>query len=106
MEGSPDRIPEGFVDRAAFLKQVGIDSRTLTRWVGEHAVTPRYARRRGHRIQIFSREQVRFGRALKAILKQHHGELRLHEAVAIVRGRAARPVRPRDPSRSAPLDPP
>ena len=93
------------MDRASFLEEVDIDSRTLTRWVAEGAVTPRYRRRRGRLIQIFSRDQVRFGGGLKAILKQHHGQLRLHEAVAIVRGEAARPVRPRDPSSWVPLDP-
>jgi hypothetical protein len=103
--GFPDPIPEGFVDRPSFLKEVGIDSRTLTRWIGEGALQPRRTTRNSRVIQIFSRDNVRFGSALKVILKQHHGQLELHEAVAIVRGEAARPVVPRDPSSSAPLDP-
>ena len=103
--GSSDPMPEGFVDRVEFLAKVGIDSRTLTRWIREGVVNPQGRPKDGRRIQIFSDKEVSFARAVRLIQKQHHGQLNLRDAVAIVRGEAARPASPRDPTSSTPLGP-
>lgn len=75
------------LDRPAYLEVVGIASRTLTRWVVEgHLVPTRGRSGRGRHIYLFSKEQVRFGRALEAFLRTRKGEMQLADAVAVVRG--------------------
>ena len=82
-EGPAAPVGDRF-DRAAFLTEVGINSRTLTRWISEGVIVPvaPHGHTRGR--QAFTREQARFARGLAALLQRYKGRLRLEDAVAIV----------------------
>jgi hypothetical protein len=69
------RPPEQSVSRSEYCDLVGINERTLRRWINEGVVA----------LPLHQRD-VSFGRGVRALLQQYHGSLRLAHAVAIVRG--------------------
>lgn len=99
--GAPFRpLPGGDVDRKRFLKEVGIESRTLTRWTNEGVIIPARVTPGARGQMRFTPEQVAFGRALKGFLKRHGGRYKLGDAVGIVRNETEIPVLPHDPATS------
>lgn len=95
-----DGEPE-YIERPEFLERVGIDQRTLSRWISERILEPRLVSRGGRSRQTFTRGDANFGRALARLLEQRRGELRLQEAAAIVRAE----IFPPDPGHN-PAGPP
>lgn len=98
LDGSQD----GQLDRQSFLREVGISSRTLTRWVGEGYVVPATGHRDGRQVHLFSKDDAKFARALAKMLKVHKGRYRLAQAVAIVRNEMLPPELPVDPAQPFP----
>jgi DNA-binding transcriptional MerR regulator len=77
--------------RKEFLERVGISASTLSRWVAEGVVAPRHQSRDGHRIQVFSRQDMLRARAIITIIRQYRGRLRLVDVVLVVDGAAELP---------------
>ncbi len=98
---TPD-LPQGVMTRATFEERVGIDGRTVTRWIAEGHLTPGRARRGGNWVQTFTETDVRFARALRLLLKSRRGELTLRHAVAIVRNEVEPPDPGHDPNDGPP----
>ena len=91
MSRSAEYEAETLIDRAAFLSAVGISESTLSRWIREGVVVPTRSVRRGRSVQLFAASEVTFARAVRALLSQHHGQLRLQDVVAVVRGEVELP---------------
>lgn len=93
-----DAIPrEGeLVDRHAYARIVGIHDATVTTWMGV-VVNPVSGRRGQYRVQLFSREDVLLGKAVRLLLENRRGELTLRQAAAIARGEEELPRAGHDP---------
>ncbi len=89
--------------RATFEERVGIDGRTVTRWIAEGHLAPGRARRGRFWIQTFTEGDVRFARALLSLLRSRRGELTLGHAAAIVRNEVQPPDAGHDPNDVPPL---
>jgi hypothetical protein len=97
VSAAAEEIPER-VDRRMFGQLVGIDERTVTRWVQDKVFTPARELRDGRWIQVFSRNDVRVGRAIRSLQKQRPGELTLSQVAAIVRGQLEPPELGQNPA--------
>jgi DNA-binding transcriptional MerR regulator len=75
---------EDRVDREGYCEQVGIHLSTISRWVAEGVLIPERVGLHGK--QLFTEEDVKFGRALIYKLKERRGEYSLAQIVEIVRG--------------------
>ena len=73
-------VGDQLLDRGAYCKAVGIHPSTLSRWIREGIVEPRWL---GH--LMFTEEDVTFGRGLIAMLDRHRGRYTLGEMAEIVR---------------------
>lgn len=92
-------LPAGRVDRRTFAKLVGIHDGTVTTWVREGIVTPSTSTDNKRHPQLFSPRDVAFGRALRTLMSGRHGELKLRDAAAIVRGELELPELGHDPKK-------
>jgi hypothetical protein len=76
-------MTDGLIDRFEYCKAVEIDKSTLSGWVRDGIVTPVLGGSRGTK-HLFSPDDVRRGRGLIAMLKQHHGKYSRREMVEII----------------------
>lgn len=92
--------PGELVDRATYAGLVGIHDGTITTWVRQGVIKPKWGQRGQYPIQVFSRDDVLFGRAVIALMARREGELTSRHAVAIVRGELEQPELGHDPNSS------
>jgi hypothetical protein len=72
------------IGRERYCELVRIHRSTLSRWIAEGVLTPETAG--AHERQVFSENDVRFGRALAIMLRKYRGTHALWEMVEVVRG--------------------
>ena len=83
------------IDRQTYCERVGIDPSTLSRWVNDEVLDPE--RRKPYMQQFFTEEDVRFGRALIALIRRYRGQYTLAQLVEVVRGERELSQFPRSP---------
>lgn len=74
---------DGEIGCKIFCERVGISQSTLSRWVAEKVVVP--DRVGSHFRQVFTEEDVQFGRELIELLNKRKGEYSLQQMVKVVR---------------------
>lgn len=71
--------------RRRYCETVGIHPTTLRRWESEGILAPSSTRVMNLRTNVFSSEDVAFGKKLIALLRKRPGELSLAQAAELIR---------------------
>lgn len=74
---------EELVDRSTYLERVGIHNSTLSEWIAEGVVTPRFGPGSRH---LFTAADVMLGRRISALSKKYPGRYSREQLVEIANG--------------------